>query len=152
MRTKKQALEELTFNIYYLCKCEHCGEEIIVEKDEFDNFYGVPEHKDDERTWKCCNCGHVNTEKSMDLWSKHCNEYGKNNITFELDDVETERARAFIEKHDHSEEIKARGKGDISAVGEQFSYIMTPSGLGDRIAIRCNYCGETEDITNVDNW
>ena len=33
-----------------------------------------------------------------------------------------------------------------------FSYRYTPTGIGTGITIRCNYCGEEEDITDYSTW
>ena len=37
-------------------------------------------------------------------------------------------------------------------LGQQFTFSITPGGLGPLVIIKCNYCGEVEDITNYDNW
>lgn len=34
----------------------------------------------------------------------------------------------------------------------QFDYTFTPTGIGDGVDIRCNYCGEVEDITDYSEW
>ena len=35
----------------------------------------------------------------------------------------------------------------------QFTYLVdTNSGIGVEVSIRCNYCGETLDITDYDAW
>lgn len=36
--------------------------------------------------------------------------------------------------------------------GIQFSYIITPTGIGDCVAVKCNRCGKTKDVTDVDCW
>ena len=33
-----------------------------------------------------------------------------------------------------------------------FSYIIDPTGIGYGVSIKCNYCGETLDITDYDTW
>jgi hypothetical protein len=40
----------------------------------------------------------------------------------------------------------------FSSTGGGFSYIITPTGLGPIISIRCNSCGKIEDITNSKDW
>lgn len=35
---------------------------------------------------------------------------------------------------------------------EKFSYIISPTCIGESLSIRCNYCGETLDITDYDSW
>lgn len=33
-----------------------------------------------------------------------------------------------------------------------FTYSFTPTGIADAITIKCNFCGEEENITNYDIW
>ena len=74
------------------------------------------------------------------------------NIEFKLNEIETQRAIDFIEKHDHSEEFKKQGKLGFSTVGMQFTYIITPGGLGNSVSIKCNHCNHQEDITDTSCW
>jgi len=34
----------------------------------------------------------------------------------------------------------------------QFTYEETPTGIGSIDKIKCNYCGEILDITDVESW
>ena len=43
-------------------------------------------------------------------------------------------------------------KSIFSTTGGQYTYLITPAGLGDYISIKCNACGKVKDITNCDNW
>ena len=81
-----------------------------------------------------------------------CSFYGDNNRRFELDDVETQSAKDFIKEHDHSEEFRKIGKFCFSTLGQQFTYKITPGGLGNSVEIICNHCKEHKSITNIDNW
>ena len=74
------------------------------------------------------------------------------NINFELDEVESQRAADFITQHNHQKELKREGKLAFTTLGMQFSYIITPGGLGNDVIIKCNYCGVEKNITNVDSW
>lgn len=74
------------------------------------------------------------------------------NLNFALTKIETERAINFIEKHNHSEEFKKQGKLGFSTMGMQFTYIITPGGLGNSVSIKCNHCDQQEDISDIDNW
>lgn len=88
-KTLKEAQNE-RYKTHYLCKCEYCGGDVVVENGDFDNFYGIPEHKDYEKAWRCPVCGHVNIENSnKDIWKKRCDCYGDNSITFGLSDEKT---------------------------------------------------------------
>ena len=40
----------------------------------------------------------------------------------------------------------------LSAVGGRFSYIVTPTGLGNVVEIKCNYCNCKENITDFSTW
>lgn len=33
-----------------------------------------------------------------------------------------------------------------------YSYILTPTGIGYVLEIKCNQCGEIKNITDYDNW
>jgi len=33
-----------------------------------------------------------------------------------------------------------------------FEYVLTGTGIGTAISIRCPVCGEEENITDYDNW
>ena len=103
-------------------------------------------------TVKCPNCGHICHYTRAELRNLQCNYYGDNNIRFTLDDKETQEALDFMKKHDHSEEFLKQGKLGFSTLGQQFTYIITPGGLGSGISIKCNQCHEIKDITNTENW
>ena len=57
---------------------------------------------------------------------------------------EEKEAKEFMEKH--------KDCSFTSAIGGKFSYIITPTGLGECVSIRCNSCNTTKDITNVESW
>lgn len=60
-----------------------------------------------------------------------------------MDPVEKERYEAFYEKHKHC--------GFSLSISGLISVTVIPTGLGYCFTCRCNACGETEDITNIDN-
>lgn len=151
VRTLKDAQDE-RYKTHYLCKCERCNADAVVEAGDFDNFYGIPEHGNDERAWRCPVCGHVTIINNNELWKHHCDYYGDTNTIFELTEEETKRAKDFINEHDHSEEFKKEGKFAFTAMGQQFSYEIIPGGLGNVVIIKCNHCGEERDITDYENW
>jgi len=33
-----------------------------------------------------------------------------------------------------------------------FSYVFTPTGIGDAVYIRCDYCKKQKEITDYENW
>jgi len=102
-RTLKDAQDEI-YKTHYLCKCERCNGDAVVEVGDFDNFYGIPEHGNDERAWKCPVCGHVTIIKNDELWKHYCNYYGEemeigrnmNNKSFNLL-TELNAVRALLE-------------------------------------------------------
>ena len=61
-----------------------------------------------------------------------------------MDPVEQQQYEEFCKKH--------RKCGTYSTIGGKISVIVTGTGLGYCFECRCNACGETEDITNTDNW
>ena len=70
----------------------------------------------------------------------------------ELSEDESKKARKFMQKHNHLEDFKKEGKVGFSTLGQQFTYTVTPGGLGLMTSIKCNKCGEHEDVTDYDNW
>ena len=66
-------------------------------------------------------------------------------IEFKLNEVETERAEAFQEKHRHPEIYKG-------AIGGHINFIFTPTGVGDACTIKCTICGAEENITDYSCW
>jgi hypothetical protein len=66
-------------------------------------------------------------------------------MKFELNEVETERAKAFQRKHRHPEVYKG-------AIGGHINYIFTPTSIGDACSIHCSICDEKENITDYDCW
>lgn len=179
MRTRKEAQSELIHS-YFLFTCPNCGEELVVEWNDIKDRKVLfePQEKehvyweggltnDCKRTKKimvtsdaekdvyhltCCNCGEDWDELSKDLYNKRCDVYGRQIKTFELNEVESKRASEFMEKHNHFEEFIKAGKMGFSTLGMQFTYTITPGGLGQLVSIKCNHCGESEDITDSNNW
>jgi hypothetical protein len=100
----------------------------------------------------CPVCGELQKITYEDLIETVCSFYGDNNKRFELDEVETTRAKEFIKEHNHIEEFRKMGKFGFSALGQQFTYNITPGGLGNSVTIICNHCKEQKGITNIDNW
>ena len=66
-------------------------------------------------------------------------------MKFELNEVETERAEAFQEKHRHPEVYKG-------AIGGHLNYIFTPTSIGDACSIHCTICDAEENITDYSHW
>lgn len=100
----------------------------------------------------CPVCGKLHKITFEDLIETVCSFYGDNNKRFELDDVETARAKEFIKEHKHFDEFRKTGKFGFSTLGQQFTYEITPGGLGNSVEIICNHCKEHKNITNTDNW
>lgn len=65
-------------------------------------------------------------------------------ISFSLTDLEEERLEEFYNKHCDCP--------FTSGVGGKFTFIITPTGLGDCINIRCNSCHKEQGITDIDSW
>ena len=153
MANTLKAIREEYYTPHYLCKCEYCNEDIVVSQKDFDNFFGIPKHEEHESAWKCPVCGHVNIENTnKDIWKKRCEMDGSVNQRFELTDNETKAAKEFRKLHNHKEDFKKQDKIAFSTLGMQFTYEITPGGLGNEVVIKCNECGETKDITDSENW
>jgi len=66
-------------------------------------------------------------------------------IEFKLNEKEFELAKAFEEKHRHSDVYKG-------AIGGHISYEFTPTSIGDAVIMECSVCGVRENITDYDSW
>ena len=73
-------------------------------------------------------------------------------MEFRLTDAEERAAKEFIKEHNHQAEFFAMGKAGFSALGMQFTYMITPGSLGNGVVIKCNHCGESKVITDTTNW
>lgn len=76
MKTLEQA-QAYRDKVRYRVICEHCHTTCIADEEDFDNFYGAPEHADDERVWKCPICGHISMEKKAGLLYGICDAFGR---------------------------------------------------------------------------
>lgn len=76
MRTLKQ-VQAYHEQIHYRVTCKRCHVICIADEEDFDSFFGIPEHTEDERAWKCPICGHVSVDKKKDLSYSVCDETGK---------------------------------------------------------------------------
>ena len=66
-------------------------------------------------------------------------------MKFELNEVETKRAKTFQEQHRHPEVYKG-------AIGGHINFIFTPTSISDACTIHCSICDEKENITDYDCW
>ena len=67
--------------------------------------------------------------------------YIKKNSIHIMSNKEKEFAKQFKEEHLHKYDERLG-----------FSYIVTPTGIGNGLNIRCNQCEEEKDITDYENW
>jgi len=148
----KNEINEKSHALYYHPICGHCNTELFMSNDEFTLEKKEQSSKDDILSYKCPICGTKNKITRDDQYEVSCNYFGDKNIRFALDDLESFDARKFIKEHDHKDEFIKQNKIMFTAIGQQFTYSITPSTLGDTVSIRCNYCGKEKDITNTDNW
>lgn len=63
---------------------------------------------------------------------------------FSLSREEDERLHKFVEKH--------RQHGRSGAAGEFVRVFFCPTGLGTIAEVQCLVCGETETLTDLDDW
>lgn len=62
-------------------------------------------------------------------------------MTFEFNEEETAAAKKFCTEHlKHVRHMSA---------GEAFQFIITPTMLGNMIAVYCLSCGQTQDVTYI---
>jgi hypothetical protein len=108
--------------------------------------------KDVYKGIKCCYCGHVWDETVACMYEKRCNPDGRKTRIFELTEAETKAAEEFRQAHRHKDDFEKRGRMAFSTLGMQFTYEITPGGLGNCVTIKCNECGEMKEITDSDCW
>lgn len=65
---------------------------------------------------------------------------------FKFNKVEKERADKFIRQH------KSCRDKYPTTIGGTISYILTPTGVGTSIEIRCNICKDLINITDLNSW
>ena len=68
---------------------------------------------------------------------------------FELNKKEEELAEAFKEEH---KKCRPNKEGELFLQYAPYSYIFTPTGIGNCVYISCPYCGEKRNITDVSDW
>jgi len=66
--------------------------------------------------------------------------------TFTISDKEWESCQKFKEEH------KQCAPNGFSTLGMQYTYSITPGGLGPCVSIKCNACGDEIDVTDSDSW
>lgn len=64
--------------------------------------------------------------------------------SIEFTKEEKNQFESFMRRHRHCQ--------CTSTIGGKFSYILTPTGLGTLIKIKCNVCGKERDVTDSENW
>jgi hypothetical protein len=68
-------------------------------------------------------------------------------LIFKITGTELDKINEFKKKHKESCACKQN-----LTLGEYWTYSFIPTGLGDAVSIKCNLCGEEEDVTDIDNW
>ncbi len=64
----------------------------------------------------------------------------KENIVFEMNKTESEKARKFAMEHKKCKPL---------TMGEKFMISFIPTGMGDIVFIRCLICGEGLEVTDM---
>lgn len=72
-------------------------------------------------------------------------------MEFHINNKEAEEIKKFKEEHKNCA-LKELGNLWFSTIGGQFTYEITPTGLGPIIKIKCNACGKEEDVTDSESW
>lgn len=70
---------------------------------------------------------------------------------FQITEDQQKLADDFMKTHSCSLEDDELGGKKIGAIGGQYTWSFTPTGLGVIVNIAC-ICGEEEDLTDVGSW
>lgn len=65
---------------------------------------------------------------------------------FKLTRKEEELAKGFSNKHLEC------AKTYPTTIGGYLTYLITPTGIAPIVSIKCNICGEENDITDYESW
>ena len=65
-------------------------------------------------------------------------------LNFILTDKEVSKLEKFYNDHQDCP--------FTSAIGGKYTFIITPTGIGQCIVIKCNSCNEEVDITDFESW
>lgn len=68
-------------------------------------------------------------------------------LTFKITGTELDKVNEFKKKHRES----CTNKQNLTA-GEYWTYKFIPGGIGTIITIKCNLCGEEENVTDYNCW
>lgn len=176
MKTLQKHLEDIQQykdNAHYVVECDFCHTKLFCGIYDFEKTMFKPKESEcevlkcdengkqfwkrtrqlfssdtskDTYSCKCCVCGHSIKLTGQELNDCYEPNEGNKNISFVLTEKETEAAKAFMEQHyEHSKQLNA-------TVCASFSFIITPTSIGDTVHIRCIKCGEEKDITEYDKF
>lgn len=67
-------------------------------------------------------------------------------LIFTVEEKELERADKWIKQQQEKHGNK------VGSIGDRFSYLFSPTGLGVLVSVLDRLTGETEDITDMDLW
>lgn len=66
-------------------------------------------------------------------------------------DIDVQSLKEFYTKHKTCP-YDYLNKPFYSSTGGQYSFTVTPTGLGPIVKVKCNACNKEIDITNNSNW
>lgn len=73
-------------------------------------------------------------------------------MTIRLSEYEEDAYRLFCERHRKCKHNRLKRYFYYNKLNFGCSIILTPTGIGFGKDAKCNVCGETEDITDYENW
>ena len=68
-------------------------------------------------------------------------------MKFKLTKYELKESKKWIKKHSKDHVIQ-----DTAAIGGRWSYIFTPTSIGDFVSIKCNACNESKQISDLSSF
>lgn len=165
------------FGLYVKTTCPHCGEELVInynefkrilykpiekeentividlknfqEKQEKRTYIGSSDYRKDKYEYTCCNCGKNHKITHAHYIKNTCNFLGNNNKIFFLTEEETKKAKKFREKCNKELKLNPLQK---DALGMSYEYRIIPGGLGHLVYMKNTYTNKEVCLSNTDNW
>lgn len=177
MRLYKDLIKE-RFNLFVKTTCPHCGEELVINYNEFKRILYKPVEKEesviildlknqftekrekrthigssdytkDKYEYVCCNCGKKHKITYKQYIKNTCNFLGNNKKIFILTEEETKKAKKFRDKCNKKMKLSPIDK---DALGMVYEYRIIPGGLGHLVYMKNCLLNKEVCLSSTENW